>query len=88
MQEITLTIQVKTNAAVSPEEIAKIVQRLIDVGLEDAGETAMCGEGDFEAAQLAADRHIGAPAVAKLVADFFTQDDGGKSVAKYGREIA
>ncbi len=63
MQEITLTIQVKTSATVSPEEIAKIVQRLIDVGLEDAGETAMSGEGDFEAAQLATDLHIGAPAV-------------------------
>lgn len=75
MQEVTLTIPVKTNASVSPEEIAKIVQRLIDIGLADAastiedsgnsGNSGNSGEGDVEAAELATDLHIGAPVVAK-----------------------
>ncbi len=72
MQEVTLTIPVKTNASVSPEEIAKIVQRLIDIGLadaastiEDSGNSGNSGEGDVEAAELATDLHIGAPVVAK-----------------------
>jgi len=66
MQEVTLTIPVKTNASVSPEEIAKIVQRLIDIGLADAASTIEdSGEGDVEAAELATDLHIGAPVVAK-----------------------
>lgn len=69
MQEVTLTIPVKTNASVSPEEIAKIVQRLIDIGLADAASTiedsGNSGDGDVEAAELATDLHIGAPVVAK-----------------------
>lgn len=69
MQEVTLTIPVKTNASISPEEIAKVVQRLIDIGLADAAATiedsGNSGEGDVEAAELATDLHIGAPVVAK-----------------------
>lgn len=69
MQEVTLTIPVKTNASISPEEITKVVQRLIDIGLADAATTiedsGNSGEGDVEAAELATDLHIGAPVVAK-----------------------
>ena len=69
MQEVTLTIPVKTNASISPEEIAKVVQRLIDIGLADAAATiedsGNSGEGHVEAAELATDLHIGAPVVAK-----------------------
>lgn len=66
MQEIVLTIPVKTNASVPPEQIAKLVQRLIDSGLEDASSTAMSGEGDIEAAELATALHIGPPVVADM----------------------
>lgn len=65
MQEVTLTVLVKTSASASPEEIAKIVRRLIDAGLEDASATALSGEGDVESAELATDLHITAPVVAK-----------------------
>lgn len=69
MQEVMLSIPVKTNASVTPEEIAKIVQRLIDIGLADAGATLEDSnngdDGDVEAAQLATDLNIGAPVVAK-----------------------
>jgi hypothetical protein len=62
-----LTIKIQTNASITPEEVAKIVQRLIDIGLADAGATledgANCDEGDVEAAQLATDLNISAPVV-------------------------
>lgn len=69
MQEVKLTIPVKTKASVSPEQIAKVVQRLIKVGLADAAATiedsGNCGRGDVEAAELATNLQIGAPVVAK-----------------------
>lgn len=69
MQEVVLSIPVKTNASVTPEEIAKIVQRLIDIGLADAGATledSNNGENsDVDAAKLATDLNIGAPVVAQ-----------------------
>jgi len=68
MLEMTLTIPVKTNAETSPEEVAKIVERLLDIGLADAPATLEDDgnedAGDVKAAQLATDLSIGAPVVA------------------------
>lgn len=66
MQQINLSINVKTNASVSPEEVAKIVQRLIDVGLSDAAATIESGEGAVKEAELATDLTIHAPEVARV----------------------
>ena len=61
--DIKLSITVKNNTSATPEQVAKLIQRLIDVGLEDASETAMSGEGDTTAAELATSLHISAPVV-------------------------
>ncbi|EMM5100965.1 hypothetical protein ACK249_005148 [Pseudomonas aeruginosa] len=69
MQEVMLSIPVKTNVSVTPEEIAKAVQRLIEVGLAGVGATlenaADGDESDGDAMKLATDLNIGAPVVAK-----------------------
>lgn len=62
-QKIMLSIQVETNASATPEEIAAVVQRLIDAGLSDAQDTIKEGEGDVEGAELATCLHIRAPQV-------------------------
>jgi len=66
MQEITLQISVKTNTSSSAEEIAAIIQRLIDIGLADASATAMSGEGDVDEAEKATDLNISAPVAVKM----------------------
>lgn len=70
MQEVMLSIPIKTYAPVTKEEIAKIVQRLIDIGLAYAGATLEDrnngNDGDVEAAQLATNLNIGAPVVANI----------------------
>lgn len=91
MQEVTLTIPVKTNASVSPQEIAKVVQRLIDIGLADAASTIVDGgnncEGDVEAAELATDLNIGAPVVAKeSQAHPFVAKVAGLSIWDYDKD--
>lgn len=67
MQDVILSIPVKTNASVTPEEIAKVIQRLIDIGLADAVDTLedSNNDGDVEAAQLAANLNIGTAVVSK-----------------------
>lgn len=65
MQTINLSIKVETNASVSPEQVANIVQRLIDAGLSDAAATIESGEGAVQEAELATDLTIHAPEVAK-----------------------
>ncbi len=69
MQEVTLTLPVKTHASVTPEEIAHLVRRLIDAGLADAAATledgGNCDAGDVVAAERATDLHIGVPTVAQ-----------------------
>jgi len=67
MQEVMVSIQVKTNTSAPPEKIAELVQRLIDIGQADAAATledsANGEEGDVHMATLALDLHIGAPIV-------------------------
>lgn len=65
MQEINLSVKVKTNAEVTPERIAEILGRLIDAGLADAAQTVSNGEGDVDAAELATDLSIAAPVIAQ-----------------------
>lgn len=67
MQDVILSIPVKTNASVTPEEIAKVIQRLIDIGLADAVATLedSNNDGDVEAAQLAANLNIGSAVVSR-----------------------
>jgi len=69
MQEVTLSIPVKTNTSMAPGEIAAIVQRLIAIGLADAEATledgGNCDAGDVDAAQLAVSLEIGDPIVAE-----------------------
>jgi len=66
MQEFTLSLKIQTNASVTPEEAAKIVQRLIDAGLSDAADTIESGEGAVEEAQIATELTIHAPEVTKV----------------------
>jgi len=66
MQTINLSIKVETNASVSPEQVAKIVQSLIDAGLSDAATTIESGEGALREAELATDLTIHAPVVANV----------------------
>lgn len=68
-QKISITIDVQTNAKVTPEKIAKIIQGLIDRGLEDAqmiiDEDSMVGAGlTRKEAKLATDLNISKPNVA------------------------
>jgi hypothetical protein len=65
MQEIKLLIPVSTNAEISPDELAAVVQRLIEIGMADAEATLDRGEGDLDAAALVADLAIGDVTVAK-----------------------
>ncbi|WP_298150948.1 hypothetical protein [Flavobacterium sp.] len=65
MQVVNLSIQVKTTSVVSTEDIVLIVQRLIDVGLDDASKTVRSDDGDFDSARLATELQIEAPTVAK-----------------------
>lgn len=66
MQTINLSVKVETNASVTPEQVAKLLQRLIDAGLSDATDTAESGEGDVQFAELASDLNIHAPEVAAV----------------------
>ena len=61
--QCTLTIPVTTGADVTAEQVAKLLRYLIDVGLADAADTVVAGEGDCESAQLATDLNIGTPVV-------------------------
>ena len=66
MQTINLSVKVETNASVTPEQVAKLLQRLVDAGLSDAIDTAGSGEGDVQFAELASDLNIHAPEVAAV----------------------
>lgn len=59
--QCTLTIPITTRADVTAEQVAKLVQNLIDIGLADAADTMASGEGDLTPAELATDLQIGAP---------------------------
>lgn len=67
-QKISITIEVQTNAKVTPEKVAKILQGLIDSGLEDAQRTIENNEGDVRGAKLATDLNISKPTVFKPTA--------------------
>lgn len=58
MQEIQLTVSVKTNADTTPDGIRRIVKRLINVGYEDAAMIIENGDGDLNEAQIASALHI------------------------------
>lgn len=62
---VMLSIPVKANASVTPEQVIETVQRIINAGLSDAQTTIDDGEGDLETAELAIDLNIGAPSVFK-----------------------
>ncbi len=65
MQEIKLLVPVSTNADISPDKLAAVVQRLIKIGMAAAKATIDRGEGDLDATALAADLAIGDVVVAK-----------------------
>jgi len=66
MQTINLSVKVQTNANVTPEQVAKALQRLIDAGLSDATDAAESGVGDVQFGELASDLNIHAPEVATV----------------------
>jgi hypothetical protein len=74
--EVNLSIKIQTNANVSAEDVAKIVQRLIDAGLDDARSTVESGEGDLKTAELATDLNIWAPVVSKELRVLVTVSGG------------
>lgn len=61
--QTNLKITVHTHAKLSAQEIARLVQRLINVGLADAQETIDNGEGDLDMAEKARILDIRAPVV-------------------------
>lgn len=61
--QCTLTIPITTRADVTAQQVATLVQNLIDIGLADAAATIAAGEGDLASAELATDLNIGAPQV-------------------------
>ena len=62
--QCTLTIPITTRADVTAQQVATLVQNLIDIGLADAAATIAAGEGDLASAELATDLNIAAPIVA------------------------
>jgi hypothetical protein len=62
-QQFNFNVSVSTNAGVSGETVAKVLQKLIDAGLADAQKTLEDGVGDITSAELATDMNIGAPFV-------------------------
>jgi hypothetical protein len=81
---LVLSVPVKTTNTASPEEIAAIVQRLIDIGLVDAHATLEDKEADLEPARLATDLEIGPVSFTatadKVIGDHLVvdgTDDGG-----------
>lgn len=61
------TIDVSAREGVPEDDIRKVLDRLINTGLEDARATLEDNEGDIAAAQLAVDLNISAPTV-RLIA--------------------
>lgn len=65
---VNLALKVQAPEGMAPEVVAKMVEKLIDIGLADAAATLEdnrnSDEGDVEAAQLATDLDISAPVVA------------------------
>ncbi len=58
-----ISFSVTSRQDISGEHVAKILQRLIDCGLDDATNTIENQEGDVEAAECATNLNISAPIV-------------------------
>ncbi|AQH06055.1 hypothetical protein A9R05_44775 (plasmid) [Burkholderia sp. KK1] len=65
---LVLQIPVTAAAAVSASAVRDTIQRFVDIGSQDAADTLENGEGDLEAAQLAADLSFGPVSVVGSVA--------------------
>lgn len=63
MKNLTLMVQISTNANARDSQVASVLKQLIDAGLADAAETVRQGEGDVETAELATSLNISAPVV-------------------------
>lgn len=67
-QTVNLSLKVQAPEGLTPEQVAKLVETLIDIGLADAAATLEdsrnSDEGDVEAAQQSLDMDISAPVVA------------------------
>ena len=62
-KETLIITKVSTNADISSADIAKLLQRLINAGLQDARDTVEDGEGDVVASEQSLDLNIWTPEV-------------------------
>lgn len=71
MRTIKLAIDVQADESIRDTEIARIVEKLINVGLADADRTLIEGEGDVEDAELVTCIQIASPVPSKSGYEFF-----------------
>lgn len=71
MRTIKLAIDVQADESIRDTEIARIVEKLINVGLADADRTLIEGEGDIKDAELATCIQIASPVPSKIGHEFF-----------------
>lgn len=69
-QTVNLSLKVQAPEGMTPEQVAKLVETLIDIGLADAAATLEdsrnSDEGDVASAQQSLDMDISAPVVATM----------------------
>lgn len=89
MKEVKLDLRVRiANPNISGEEIAALIARLIQCGVEDAQETLRNGEGDIDTAELATRLEISTQIAVEPRVLVVARDNGAEAFHDDGVRVA
>lgn len=89
MKEVKLDLRVRiANPNITGEEIAALIARLIQCGVEDAQETLRNGEGDLDTAELATQLEISTQIAVEPRVLVVARDNGAEAFHDDGVRVA